>query len=202
MFRLRASRADQLRRSGRRPYVVGMGAERALTLAAFAYVEALCEIVCAFEDRGEPLPTHIYTTSQGSTQAGLQLGAVLLGLDISVVGINPMDETNDAYIPERGIADLVSAAAGTLGYSDVTPGPVVNDTSYVRPAYGIPSDASREAIELLARREGLLVDPIYSGKGFAGQFDHVRTGLRGPDDRVVFVHTGGLPALFAEFGDG
>ncbi|MGI8312616.1 pyridoxal-phosphate dependent enzyme [Saccharopolyspora hattusasensis] len=96
----------------------------------------------------------------------------------------------------------MSAAAGALGYSDITAGPVVNDTSYVGPAYGIPSEASQEAIELLARREGLLVDPIYSGKGFAGLLDHVRSGLRGPDGRIVFVHTGGLPALFAEFGDG
>lgn len=150
----KAAVADRLRRSGRHPYVVGMGAERALTLAAVAYVEALCEIVGASGERGEPLPCDVYTTSQGSTQAGLQLGVLLLGLGISVVGINPMDEANEAYIPEQGIVDLISTAAGVIGYPKMTPGEVVNDTSYVGPAYGIPSGRSRKQSNSLPRRKG------------------------------------------------
>jgi L-cysteate sulfo-lyase len=186
--------AERLRAEGRTPYIVGMGQDRALALAAVAYVGALLEIV---EQLGEP-PSHVYTTSQGSTQAGLQLGAAVLGLDIDVVGINPMTPANEAYISAAGIHALMAEGARILGYEDVILGPVTNLVDYVGPAYGLASDGSREAIRLAARTEGLLVDPVYSGKGLAGLIDHIRSGRLGAGDQVVFVHTGGLPALFVD----
>ncbi|BCW42657.1 D-cysteine desulfhydrase (plasmid) [Arthrobacter sp. StoSoilB3] len=191
--------AAELRHRGLKPYIVGMGAERALALAALAYAEALCEIVEEFDAKGEELPTHIYTTSQGSTQAGLQLAVNYLDLPIQVVGINPMTSSNEAYISPEGIAALMKLAIGLIGLGPVDFTPVVNTDAYVGDAYGIPSKGSREAIEILAKNEGILLDPIYSGKGFAGLIDHIRQGLLTRDSRVVFIHTGGLPALFADF---
>lgn len=193
--------AEELRAQGRRPYVVGMGAERALSLAAVAYVEAFCEIVDALLAGGEPMPTCIYTTSQGSTQAGLQLGAALLGLAVQVTGINPMTASNEAYISAAGIESLIVQAAEILRFDDVSCGPITNIDHYVGPGYGIPSDESNAAIALLAGTEGILVDPIYSGKGLSGMLDHIRRGSLTRSDRVVFVHTGGLPALFADFAE-
>lgn len=191
---------EKLRAEGRRPYVVGMGAYRALALAAVAYVEAFVEIIETWlaNDMGE-LPTHIYTTSQGSTQAGLQLGAHLLQLPMKVVGINPMDETNEAYNSTEAIRSLIDDAARFLDHGSIDVGPINNVTDYVGPAYGIPSPASEQAISFLAKQEGILLDPVYSGKGFAGLIDHIREGQIGTSDRVVFIHTGGLPALFADF---
>jgi len=188
----------RLREAGRTPFVVGMGAERALTLAAVAYVDALLEIIEEFERQGEALPTHIYTTSQGSTQAGLLAGARLLGLNISVVGINPMDASNEAYVDVPAIEKQAIGAAELLGFSlELAPGDVQNCTDFVAPGYGLPSPEGQEAIAMMARFEGMLFDPVYSGKGLSGLVGHIRAGVIPSGSRVVFIHTGGLPALFS-----
>ncbi|WP_322092556.1 pyridoxal-phosphate dependent enzyme [Paraburkholderia bannensis] len=190
--------AERLRAAGHTPFVVGMGAVRALTLAAVAYVDALLEIVEEFERQGEPLPSHIYTTSQGSTQAGLLAGARLLGLDIRVVGINPMDSTNEAYVDQAAIEQQAIGAAELLGFSlELASGDVENCTDFVAPGYGLPSPKGQEAIAMMAQLEGMLFDPVYSGKGLSGLVGHIRSGVVPSDARVVFIHTGGLPALFS-----
>nr|WP_246222573.1 pyridoxal-phosphate dependent enzyme [Phytoactinopolyspora limicola] len=191
--------ADSLRAHGRTPYVVGMGEDRALALAALAYVEALLEIVEASNDTP---PDVIVTTSQGSTQAGLQLGCHLLNLPTKVIGINPMPPDHEAYISPAGIADLTRSAGALLGLPcTLTETDIVNSTEYVGQGYGIPTTAGLAAIKLLASTEGILLDPVYSGKGFAGLLDHHRTHATSPDARLVFVHTGGLPAIFSYASD-
>jgi L-cysteate sulfo-lyase len=190
--------AKRLRAQGRKPYIVGMGEMGALALASVAYVGALLEIVEELIAGGSALPTHFYATSQGSTQAGLQLGVELLGLDAKVIGINPMDDRDEAFNSLDAIRGFMRDAARVLGEEGFEPGEPTNLVDYVGPRYGEASDASREAIELAARTEGLLFDPVYSGKGLAGLVDHIRTGRVGRADRVVFVHTGGLPAIFGD----
>ena len=190
--------AERLRAQGRKPYIVGMGEMGVLALASVAYVGALLEIVDELIAGGELLPTHLYVTSQGSSQAGLQLGVELLGLDTKVIGINPLDDRDEAFNSCEVIRGFMHDAAHALGEDDFEPGEPTNLVDYVGPRYGEGSDASREAIELAARTEGLLFDPVYSGKGLAGLIDHIRIGRVGHADRVVFVHTGGLPAIFAD----
>jgi L-cysteate sulfo-lyase len=188
--------AAELRSQGRTPYVVGMGAQRALTLAAVAYVEAMLEVVEA--GSGAAPFDWIFVTSQGSTQAGLQLACELLGLPTRVVGVNPMTETHEAYMSVAEITELVHGAAAVLGVqSGVTEDDIVNTTDYVGPGYGVPSEASCEAIHTLGAAEGTILDPVYSGKGFAGLLDYCRRDIAAPGDRLMFLHTGGLPALFS-----
>lgn len=188
--------AAELRAQGRRPYVVGMGASRSLVLASVAYVEALIEIVESWQDARPP--DWIFSTSQGSTQAGLQLGCELLGLPTRVVGINPLDERHEAYMRPAEIADLIHETAGLLGQTSmITPADITNCLDYVGPAYGVVTDASRSAVGMLASLEGILLDPIYSGKGFAGLLDYCQRGIVMGPDTAVFLHTGGLPALFS-----
>ncbi|MEV4899022.1 pyridoxal-phosphate dependent enzyme, partial [Nonomuraea sp. NPDC055795] len=104
---------------------------------------------------------------------------------------------HEAYLPPAQIAALARGAAELLGLaSAIEPADVVNLTGYVGEGYGVPSDESLAAIGTLGAAEGILLDPVYSGKGFAGLLDHCRRGLVAPGERVVFVHTGGLPALF------
>jgi 1-aminocyclopropane-1-carboxylate deaminase/D-cysteine desulfhydrase-like pyridoxal-dependent ACC family enzyme len=187
--------AAKLRAEGRRPYVVGMGATRSLTLAAVAYVEALVEIVEATGP--DAVPGWIISTSQGSTQAGLQLGCELLGLPTKVVGVNPLDQRHEAYLTTAEIHELVHGAAELLGLtSTISEADIVNTTGYVGDGYGIPSDAGLAALRTLAATEGILLDPVYSAKGFAGLLDFCARGTVAPGDRVIFLHTGGLPALF------
>lgn len=197
MSQAKEALAERLRAEGRKPFVVGMGATRTLALAAVAYVNAFVEIVEALCDAGGA-PDWVYSTSQGGTQAGLYLGAKLLGVNTRVVGINPMRSDHEAYEPPDRIAELANIAAEILGVSErMEVEEVVNLCDYVGPAYGVPSEAGLEALSLLASKEGILLDPVYSSKGFSGLVDHIRTGRIGPNERVVFLHTGGTPALFA-----
>jgi L-cysteate sulfo-lyase len=185
--------ADDLRAQGRRPYVMGMGAERALALGAVAYVAALLEIAAAVAP-----PDWIVVTSQGSTQAGLQLGCELLGLPTKVIGICPMTQLSEAFIDPAGIARLAQAAAAIIGVpTQIAAGDIVCLTDYVGPRYGVASEASIAAIKRLGAAEGILLDPVYSGKGFAGLLDLCERDVLPPGSRGLFVHTGGVPALFA-----
>jgi len=190
--------ADELRAQGRRPYVTGMGAERALALAAVAYVDALLEIVQALE-----APPHwIVVTSQGSTQAGLQLGCELLGLPTQVIGICPMTRTSEAFINPAGIARLAQAAAELMDVTtQITAADIVSLTDYVGPRYGVASEASVTAIKRLGAAEGILLDPVYSGKGFAGLMDLCERDVLPSGSRGVFLHTGGIPSLFSHASD-
>jgi len=192
----KARLAEELRTEGRKPYVVGMGSHEALVLAAVAYVEAFLEVL---EQLGETSPPHwVFTTSQGSTQAGLQVAVELLGLPTKVVGVNPMGPEHEAYASPEAIARIVVDCARLLGYElNVGAEAVVNRTDQVGEGYGLPTRAGLTALRLLARTEGILLDPVYTSKGFAGLVDAVRRSEVRPGERVVFIHTGGLPLLFA-----
>jgi 1-aminocyclopropane-1-carboxylate deaminase/D-cysteine desulfhydrase-like pyridoxal-dependent ACC family enzyme len=187
--------AETLKAEGRNPYIVGMGAHDALVLAAVAYIDAFVEIL---EQLGyDAVPDWLFTTSQGSTQAGLLAAVRILGLDTKVIGINPMGPVHEAYSPPDVIESLVVESAQRVGYDiDLEPSAVVNRTDFVGEAYGIPSQAGLAALRTLATTEGILLDPVYSGKGFSGVIAAARSGELSHGDRVVFVHTGGLPIVF------
>lgn len=192
----KAALADRLRAEGRRPYVTGMGAEASLVLAAVAYVDALFEIVQSLPD-GQSLDW-IYTASQGSTQAGLLVGCELLGLSTKVLGVHPMPDTHEAFIAPAGVLQLAHEAASLLGLeSRLAIDDVLTTGEFVGEGYGFPTAAGIEAIRTLASTEGILLDPVYSGKAFAAVLAHCRDGSLSSDQNLVFLHTGGLPALFA-----
>ena len=159
--------------------------------SAIAYLESTCEIVEALNAQGET-PDHIYMSSSGKGQAGQILARKLLG-GFRVRGVTATDEFD---IPPRA-ADIANRAARTLGLGvNATPADVENDDSYVGKAYGIPSEAGNEAVRLFARTEGIVLDPIYTGKAAAGMLGHIRRGDIRRGEIVVFVHTGGTPAIF------
>lgn len=186
----------RLEDSGRKPYVTGMGADESLALAAVSYVEAVLEIL-------EQLPAGtvvdaIYTASQGSTQSGLMLACELLKLPTKVVGISPLGAEHEAHIPVPGVVELIHRAAKILGVETrITEADIELRLDFVGRGYGHPSPDGLEAIALLGRTEGILLDPIYTGKAFAGLLADVRSGRFGSDEVVIYLHTGGLPALFA-----
>ena len=187
---------ERLRANGRTPYVTGMGADEALALAAVAYVDALFEIL-------EQLPQGarldaVYTASQGSTQAGLLIACELLGLDTRVIGISPLGPDHEAHIPLDDIVTLIARAASILGFETrLRHDDIELRFDFVGEGYGIPSPGGLEAIALMGRTEGILLDPIYTGKAVAGMVSDVQSGRFDGGDTVVYLHTGGLPALFA-----
>jgi 1-aminocyclopropane-1-carboxylate deaminase/D-cysteine desulfhydrase-like pyridoxal-dependent ACC family enzyme len=184
--------AEEQRALGRRPYVMNHGNAFALG-SAVAYLLCTVEIVEQTAALGVE-PTHLYMASGNKGHAGLILGRLLLGKAFRTVAIS------QHYADDRvsGALNGVRDAARKLGWEvDVSETDVESYDDYVETAYGLPSPSGLAAIALAARTEGLLLDPIYSGKAMAGLIDHARRGLLGPDSAVVFIHTGGLPALFA-----
>ena len=183
--------ADRLRSAGRRPFVVPYGVSDAL--GAVAYASTAAEL--ARQSAAEAFrPTAIvHCSGSAGTQAGLVVGASLCLPETRVVGIDIDAE------PERVRADVVRyarAAAEMLGLRlDETLVEVV--AGHAGPAYGVPHAATIEAIKLAGRLEALTLDPVYSGKGLAGLIALIREGRWAANDDVIFVHTGGAPALFA-----
>jgi 1-aminocyclopropane-1-carboxylate deaminase/D-cysteine desulfhydrase-like pyridoxal-dependent ACC family enzyme len=140
-------------------------------------------------------PTYIYLTSGLMSQSGLLLGVRATGASINVVGISPGPHQPDSL--ER-FASLATQTGRFLGLDlSFQADEVSNTDAYVGEGYGRPTPACIEAIKLLARTEGILLDPVYSAKGMSGLIQHIREGKLGKSDTVVFVHTGGNPALFA-----
>ena len=181
---------DEARKAGRKPCLLNdipMFDEG----SAIAYLEDTCEIIESLAKRGLA-PDCLYMSSSGKGQAGQVLAQKLLG-GFQVCGITA---TREFDIPPRGAA-IANRAAQTLGLDlKVLPEDIINDDSFVGGDYGIPSEAGNEAVRLFARTEGVILDPVYTGKAAAGMIEHVRRGQFDRGDIVVFVHTGGTPAIF------
>jgi 1-aminocyclopropane-1-carboxylate deaminase/D-cysteine desulfhydrase-like pyridoxal-dependent ACC family enzyme len=191
--------ADGLRSTGRRPYVIG--GERGRLLGAAAYALAACELVEQCDAAGwEPEAVYL-CASAAKTGPGLLAGLRALGRDWPVRGVLPIRWDHE---PRRQALDSASALAGALGLDGLrlTAEDVRLYDEYVGPGYGLPSREAQVALELAARTEGILLEPTYTAKALAGLVDHVRRGTVRPGTRVVFLHTGGLPGLFAGVASG
>jgi 1-aminocyclopropane-1-carboxylate deaminase/D-cysteine desulfhydrase-like pyridoxal-dependent ACC family enzyme len=185
---LLAAKADELRAAGRTPY--HWHPPRVVPLAAVSYTLCLAEIA---EQLGTDVT--VYVSSSGATGAGVCLGARLLGFPTPRI-ICPMPWPWS--IPDA-LARDASAAAELMGLPHrLTASDVDADESHIAPGYGEPSAGGREALALLARTEAILLDPTYSAKAMAGLVADVRAGRHAPGSVLVFVHTGGTPAVFAD----
>jgi 1-aminocyclopropane-1-carboxylate deaminase/D-cysteine desulfhydrase-like pyridoxal-dependent ACC family enzyme len=192
MDRVLRETAEEQRRLGRRAFVMNHAGGFALG-SAVAYLLCTLEIVEQMDALGLD-PTHLYMTSGNKGHAGLILGRKLLGKSFRTIAISQRYGEDRVSGAIKGAKDALHALDWDL---EVTPEDVESYDDYVGEAYGRPSPAGLRAMKLAARTEGLLLDPIYTGKAMAGLADHARRGIVGPDSVVVFIHTGGLPAMFA-----
>ncbi|HBU03974.1 MAG TPA: D-cysteine desulfhydrase, partial [Acidimicrobiaceae bacterium] len=188
-----AARANELHAAGRRPYAIPLGGSS--VVGALGYRAAAVEILRQVDAVGFTPAEIVHTTSSGGTQAGLIAGLAIERSTVPVLGVSAGG--SDEYLAPivRALAEGVIEQLGL----DRTFGPtaVVIDDTHVGDAYGVPTDAMHEAVDVCATLEGVLLDPVYTGKGMAGLIHHARTGRWSSDDQVVFIHTGGTPALFA-----
>mgnify|MGYP001079664514 CR=1 FL=1 len=175
---------------GRRPYLIPYGGSN--TTGAAAYAFALQELL----DQGHHPDWIVFASSSGGTQSGLVVGARLLDYQGKILGIS-VDEPRQT-LQER-VAALATATADLLGENEnfALQDILVND-AYLGGGYGVMGAPEREAISLFARSEGLLLDPVYTGRAAAGLIDLIRGGFFEAGQQVLFWHTGGSPALFAE----
>lgn len=194
-----ARTAAAYRAAGRRPYFWESAVVK--PLAALSYVDTIREIVEQWP-ASVPAPSAVYLSSAGSTGAGAALGAALLDWrheqgPVSIRSIAPLEWPWDTHTE---MAETATAAAWRLlGESApvVTRDEIDVTFDHIAPGYGKPSAAGLEAQSLAARTEGLLVDPVYTGKALGALLADIRSGRLPADRPVVFLHTGGAPALFA-----
>jgi D-cysteine desulfhydrase family pyridoxal phosphate-dependent enzyme len=182
-----------LRARGERPCFAPVGGSTAT--GALGYVAASLELTAQLADAGESPSWLYYASGSRGTQAGLAVGARLYGAPYRLRGIAVSGGESEKRELARRIA---GEAAARLGRDvRLEDDELITDEGYIGEGYGIPSPAAIEAIRLLARTEAIFLDPVYSAKAMAGLIDHVRRGILRPDETVVFLHTGGAPALFA-----
>jgi len=185
--------AQDLRRQGSRPYIIPGGGSNAL--GALGYAACAAEI--QEQSFAESLPfDHIVCSSgSGGTHAGLLAGQHALSASAPVTGISVRA---DKASQETKIRNLANATLERLGITSAVAEDAVRVVDdYVGAGYSLPTDEMTAAIQLFARTEGILLDPVYTGKTAAGLIGLVRQGRFEPTDDVLFVHTGGAPALYA-----
>ncbi len=188
-----AARADELRLAGRKPYV--WHPPRVVPLASASYALCVAELAEQLSARGLE-PSALYVSSAGATGAGVALGAKLLGLRCPVRLICPL--IWPWHIPTAMARDANTAAEWMNLPHRLIPDEIDADESYVAPGYGLPSPAGREALKLLATTEAILLDPVYTAKALAALIADVRAQKYPPGSVLVFLHTGGVPAIFAD----
>ncbi len=186
--------AQLLRDDGKKPYIIPGGGSN--EIGALGYVNAAFELTHQANERSLCIDHLVHATGSAGTQAGLVLGMEAMNSRIPVYGVSVRAEKNKQ---EENVYGLLQRTAEFMGYSPdmVSREKVVANSDYVGPGYGLPTETMVEAVKMLACYEGILLDPVYSGKGFAGLIDLVRKGHFKQGDNVVFLHTGGSVSLFA-----
>ena len=187
---------ERLKAAGKKPYVVPYGGSSAV--GALGYVAAVRELEAQLAARGETITHMVFASSSGGTHAGLMAGRRLCSQAFQVIGIQIDKEVADEPDFGETVMALANAVAARLGLDGgFAREDVLLRADYTGAGYGVIGDAEREALALLARHEGILLDPVYTGRAMAGLIDLIRRGEFARDDNVLFWHTGGGPALFA-----
>jgi D-cysteine desulfhydrase family pyridoxal phosphate-dependent enzyme len=186
---------EELEAKGERCYVIPRGG--AGPHGVLGYTNAVFELKAQLASGAEKIDYIVFATGTGATQAGLLLGSKLAGLKAQIVGVSagrPADEI------ASDVRRLVAEAADLLGVDVQLSGDdVIVDDSYTCGGYGVVTREVTDLMETVAQKEGLLVDPVYSGKGMLGLFGMAKKGYFQKGSRVVFIHTGGLPIIFSHW---
>jgi len=181
---------DKAKQAGKKPYLVPYGGSS--PVGALGYAFAMAELV----KQGVKADWIIFGTSSGGTHAGLTLGKRVFGYEGEILGIS-IDET-ETWLKNH-VSTLASVASELFGERiEFAPDDVMATDAYCQAGYGVLTDAEREAVNLFAQYEGLLLDPVYTGRAAAGLIDLIRKGYFQKNETVLFWHTGGQPALFAD----
>ena len=183
--------AEELKAAGRKPYIIPGGGSN--HIGALGYVNAAFELMGQCNERSLKIDHIVHATGSTGTQAGLATGLAAMHADINLLGIS-VRAPKDAQ--EENVFKLASATADYIGSGrSLSRDQIQANSDYVGEGYGLPTDGMIEAIELTACHEGILLDPVYSGKGMAGLINLARQGHFKSGERIVFIHTGGAQAL-------
>jgi len=188
--------AQALRAQGRKPYVIPIGGSNGV--GATGYVMAMLELTAQLDAMQKTVDHVVFGSSSSGTQAGIVLGARLAGFNGSVQGLSIDKNDPEHFEYEEEVAQVANDCAEYIGASErFTREDIQVVYGYKGEGYGVVGELEREAVRLMARNEGIILDPVYAGRAFGALVDLIRRGVFKPGETVVFWHTGGAPALFA-----
>jgi D-cysteine desulfhydrase family pyridoxal phosphate-dependent enzyme len=188
-----AEAVDGERRAGRRPFFIPIGASD--EIGSVGYAAAVEEIAAQTAEMNLRADRVVLASSSYGTQAGLCVGAKALGFRPEITAI-AIDSAKSEL--QQGVSSLANAVARRLDLEmNFSPGEIVGYDGYLGGGYAVMGEPEKEAIEMAGRYEGLLLDPVYTGRAMAGLIDLVRRGEFGKKETIIFWHTGGSAALFA-----
>ncbi|MDG1708269.1 MAG: D-cysteine desulfhydrase family protein [Emcibacteraceae bacterium] len=182
-------RAEELKKIGKKAYVIPLAGHHP-PIGAFGYVDCAQEII----DHGQKFDAIITASGSGTTHSGLLAGIRALGDKTQLYGIcvrRDKESQHPRVLKKTRIVSEMIGSSSSIDSSDV----ILSDTTLL-PGYGLLNDEVKEAIELAAQYEGLMVDPVYTGKALAGLIKLIRTDVFSTQENILFIHTGGTPALF------
>lgn len=189
--------AEQLRSDGKKPYIIPGGGSN--EIGALGYVNAALELTRQADDRSLRIDHVIHATGSAGTQAGLVVGMEASNTGIPVYGIgvgsNREKQEDKVFNLAQRTAEYMELSSSLIARDKV-----VANSDYVGDGYGLPTEGMKEAVTLMARLEGILLDPVYAGKGLAGLIDLIHQGKFKAGENIVFIHTGGSVGLFAYAG--
>ena len=186
---------NELIKEGRKPLLIygGFGKEDTV-LAGISYANAMAEIDLQMKEQNF-MADHLFVTAANMTQAGCELGAKILNWPTRLQGISPVYWEMNI---KKDIVRICNEGANLLDLNlEFTDEMINHDNSYVGEKYGAATKEGVEAMKLLAKKEGIILDPVYTSKGFAALIDYVKKGIIKKGENVIFMFTGGSPAVFA-----
>jgi D-cysteine desulfhydrase len=187
---------EQLRAQGRKPYVIGIGGSNGV--GATGYVLAMMELTEQLRATEHRVDHIVFASSSGGTQAGMVLGARVAGFGGRLHGVSVDKDNLERGAYEEEVAQIANECVQYIGSDVRLAKPDIKVVyGYIGEGYGIVSNLEREAIRLMARCEGIILDPVYTGRAFGALVDLIRKGVFKRGETVLFWHTGGAPALFA-----
>ncbi|HHY11656.1 MAG TPA: D-cysteine desulfhydrase family protein [Firmicutes bacterium] len=185
--------AEELKKKGRKPYVVPIGAST--PLGALGYVESTKEVIEQGAQLGMSFGHAFLATGSAGTQAGAEVEAREKCPSMKIHGVSV---SRDAAQQQKSVAEVANGTYALLGIDKtVSPDDIIVHDEYYGGQYAVPTQAGNEAIRLVAETEGILLDPVYTGKAMSGMIDMLRRGRLDDAGAVLFFHTGGYPAIFA-----
>jgi len=191
---------DELRKQGVKPYVIPVGGSNGV--GATGYVLAMMELAEQLDGSNRRVDHVVFASSSGGTQAGIVVGAKVTGFKGKLHGVSIDKDDGDGATYQCELADIANETAKYIGFeAQFTASDFMVAYDYLGGGYGIVSDLEREAIRLLASREGIVLDPVYTGRAMGALLDLIRKKAFRSDETVLFWHTGGAPALFAYVKD-
>ena len=188
--------AEELRAQGRKPYVIPVGGSN--DVGAAGYVGAMMELMAQLQVSKQRVDHIVFGSSSGGTQAGMVLGAGLAGFKGQLHGLSIDKDDPEHFEYEAEVAHIANECAAFIGAeARFSKEDIQVVYGYKGEGYGVVGDLERQSIRLMARCEGIILDPVYSGRAFGALVDLIRQGVFKRGETVLFWHTGGAPALFA-----